>query len=116
MSNYTNYILNLEGIKPSLEHLLVIPTTIGEVDIELEFTVYGNYYPMTFNHPAEYPELGDIEILSATCYTTDMNGFYTGNSFKLTEKQFKYLWVFLEKEANRLESKCWDSIDTKDNF
>jgi len=109
----TGYVLNVECREPFLHQLLGIPTIVGEVDLELEFNIYGNYYPATFGSPAEYPELDDVNVVSATCYTTDYDGKYTGSSFKLTKQQFKYIDLYLQEkgESNRVEEACWDACN-----
>jgi len=114
----TNYILNLECREPFLHQAIVVPTIVGEVDLELEFTVYGSYYPATWESPEECPELDDINIVSATCYTTDYDGKFTGNSFKLNKNQFKFLQVYLQEkyENERVEQACWEACDDRDDF
>jgi len=105
------YTLNLAGINPSLEHDLVIPCIIHEVDLLLECFVYGERKSSSFFCEAEYAELTNIEVLEAVCNTCDYDGYPTNTSFNLSEKQFKFLDKYINKEMNKIEQLFWKEYD-----
>jgi hypothetical protein len=91
-------------------NLLAIPAFAVEATVTVEFEVYGNYRPATWDYPAEYPEL---EITSFMDLVITFYEEFRNETFELrtTTAQLSTLIdseYILEMHETDLENTCWE--------
>lgn len=70
---------------------------------EVEFYVYGKYTEQTWNQPAEYSEIGDIQVLNATILLVG------GTELPTTPEQL----ALIEQYCPRDNDYFWDVVITE---
>jgi hypothetical protein len=77
---------------------MILDTVDCEVQLDVEYSIYGKYHAATWNDPAEYPEL-EIEAVTYKIFDLD------GNEIAMTPE---YKKLIDEKiDYTTLEEECW---------
>jgi hypothetical protein len=91
-------------------NLLVIPAFAVEATVTVEFEVYGNYRPATWDYPAEYPELEITSFMDLviTFYDEFRNEtFEVGTNVDDMTTLIDFHGI-LDQHSADLESTCWE--------